>query len=145
MQISYSGIQALKMEEGFRADAYPDGGGTWTIGYGTINVDDKPVQRGMHCTPQEAEIWLMQGLAKAQTAINQACGNIITQHQFDALCSFAYNEGVGAFQNSTMLRKIKARDYKGAAAEFDKWVYIGTTVSPGLVARRKRERCMFEG
>lgn len=144
MQISYMGIQSLKGSEGFRSEAYRDSGGVWTIGYGTTMIDGKPVLGGMTCTEAEADGWLMKDLAKVQTAVNQLCGNIVTQHQFDALCNFVYNEGIQAFEASTMLKKLRARDYKGAAEQFDRWVYVGTTITPGLVARRKRERALFE-
>lgn len=144
MQISHNGLEALKESEGFRANAYPDSGGTWTIGYGTTVVDGKPVMRGMTCTQQQAELWLEADLARTQTVVNRLCGTIVNQNQFDALVNFAYNEGSQAFAGSTMLRKILARDYKGAAAEFPKWDLIGLTHDKGLAARRLRERSLFE-
>lgn len=138
------GIEALKESEGFRANAYPDSGGTWTIGYGTISVDGKPVMRGMTCTQQQAELWLEADLARTQTAVNQLCGTLVNQNQFDALVNFAYNEGWQAFAASTMLKKILKKDFKGAAAEFPRWDLIGLLHDKGLAARRIRERTMFE-
>lgn len=46
MQLSYNGINALKEHEGFRSNAYKDTGGVWTIGYGTIKVEGRPVEPG---------------------------------------------------------------------------------------------------
>ncbi len=69
----------------------------------------------------------------------------LTQGQFDALVSFAFNLGAAALAGSTLLRKLNAGDCAGAAAEFGKWVHADGTVLPGLVTRRARERALFEG
>ena len=45
-------------------------------------------------------------------------GAATTQHQFDAMASLAYNIGMGNFSASTLLRKHKAGDFAGAAAQF---------------------------
>lgn len=145
MQISYMGIQTLKEREGFRAKAYKDGGGVWTIGYGTTKVDGRPVEEGMECTREQAEVWLYQDLASTQTAINQLVRVLLSQHQFDALCLLVYNIGEGAFGKSTMLRKLNTQDYIGAAKEFDRWVYDEGKVVKGLIMRRRIERDIFEG
>jgi lysozyme len=145
MQISYKGLSFLKDQEGFKDTAYKDSGGVWTIGYGTIRVDGKPVVQGMTCTEPQAAAWMESHLASVQTAINQAVRTQLTQHQFDALCSFVYNEGEGAFRSSTLLGKINVNDFIGAGKQFDRWVYVGKNVIPGLIARRRRERDVFEG
>jgi lysozyme len=69
----------------------------------------------------------------------------LNQGQYDALVDFTYNLGPAALQGSTLLRKLNAGDYAGAAAEFPKWCHAGRAVLPGLVTRRARERAMFEG
>lgn len=145
MQISYSGINALKEHEGLRLQAYRDTGGVWTIGYGTIKINGKPVEQGMTCTREQAEQWLYADLAWAQTAVNKLVRATLAQHQYDALVSFVYNIGEEAFTKSTMLRKLNAQDYVGAAKEFDRWVNDNGKVVKGLVARRRIERDMFEG
>jgi lysozyme len=143
MQISYSGLEALKKFEGFRDKAYLDTGGVWTIGYGTTVVDGKPVEAGMTCSEAQAGEWLRVDCATAQTAVNQLVRVPMKQAQFDALVSFTYNVGVNAFRASTLLRKLNNRD-SSASAEFDRWVYDNGKVIPGLAARRKVERSMFE-
>lgn len=67
----------------------------------------------------------------------------LTQNQFDALVSFVYNVGVGAFRTSTLLRKLNNGDYVGAAAEFKRWKFGGGKELPGLVRRRKAEEQLF--
>jgi lysozyme len=145
MQISYVGINALKEHEGFRAKAYKDTAGVWTIGYGTIKIDGRPVEEGMECTQEQATQWLYADLAWAQTAVNQMVRVPLHQNQFDALVSFVYNEGETQFSKSTLLRKLNLQDFIGAAKEFDKWVISGGKVTKGLVSRRAVERSMFEG
>lgn len=144
MMISQRGVDALKQYEGYRSKAYQDSVGVWTIGYGTTKIEGKPVEPGMTCTPEEAELYLRADLAWAQTAVNQLVKFQLTQPMFDALVSFVYNVGETAFKNSTMLKKLNAGDYAGAANEFDRWVYAGGKLLPGLVSRRKLERTMFE-
>ena len=143
MQISYNGLVFLKDQEGFRKLAYKDGGGVWTIGYGTTRVDGKPVEAGQTCTEAQAALWLQADLAWAQSAVNKLVKVPLKQTAFDALVSFVYNIGEEAFRSSTMLRKINLRDLS-ASAEFDRWVHDNGKVVPGLVSRRHRERQMFE-
>ena len=64
-------------------------------------------------------------------------------NQFSALVCFSYNVGLGTFSKSTMLRKLNDGDYRGAAAEFDRWVKGGGRTLPGLVRRRNAEKTLF--
>lgn len=133
----------LKDEEGFRAEAYRDTGGVWTIGYGTTHVEGKPVNAGMTCTQAQAELWLHADLAATQTFLNQL-RLTLTQNQFDALVSFVYNIGQGAFLKCQMLSLIRGGKLSESAKQFDRWNLDNGRVIPGLVARRRRERCLFE-
>ena len=71
----------------------------------------------------------------------------IDENQYDALVSFIFNVGAGAFHRSTLLRRIRARELLSGNAdveqEFSRWVRAGGVVSRGLVARRKREAAHF--
>jgi lysozyme len=49
------------------------------------------------------------------------CKVELTVDQKVALLDFIYNVGSGNFRSSTLLKKLNAGDYAGAAAEFDKW------------------------
>ena len=69
----------------------------------------------------------------------------LTDGQKAALLSMAFNLGRKQLCGSTLVKKLNMRDYKGAAEEFDRWVYAGGKRLPGLVARRASERAMFEG
>ena len=67
----------------------------------------------------------------------------LTSAQFDALTSFTFNLGAGALAESTLLKKLNARDYAGAQKEFGRWVHAGGEVLAGLVRRRAAEAKLF--
>lgn len=149
-------VQLIKKWEGLyrkRADglieAYRDPVGIWTIGYGSINHMDlgRPIQPGDTITEATAERWLELEVEEAADDLNLLCQVPLTQGMFDALVSFIYNIGVGAFGESTLLKKLNRSDYEGTAREFDRWVH-GTDngfrrVLPGLVNRRNDEEALF--
>jgi len=124
--------------------AYPDpgtGGDPWTIGWGTTGPD---IKRGLVWTQQQCDERFGQDLARFAAKVAAVIGGApTTQHQFDAMVSFAYNVGVGNLQSSTLLRKHKAGDYAGAAAEFAKWDKAAGRVLPGLDRRRAAEAQLY--
>jgi len=65
--------------------------------------------------------------------------------QFDALVSFTYNVGAGALAGSTLLKKVNAQDFEGAALEFHKWNKGGGKVLAGLTRRRASESLLYQG
>lgn len=140
MRLSPTGLDLIKSHDGLRLSAYQDVVGVLTIGYGhTSNV--KP---DMAISEQEAEEILRRDVSLFEKAVNDLVTVPLNQNQFDALVSFAFNLGRGALQRSTLLSKLNARDYGGAAAEFDRWINAGGKPWPGLVRRRKEERELFE-
>ena len=68
----------------------------------------------------------------------------LNQNQFDALVSLAYNIGVGAFVNSTLLRLLNTGDTQAASAQFAHWIYSNGQKLDGLAARRAAEAELFE-
>ena len=140
MQISQKGIDLIKKSEGLRLKTYQDAVNVWTIGYGHT---DKSIHEGMTITSEEVEKILAQDLKTFETGVTNFVKVPITQNQFDALVSFAFNLGLGALGESTLLRKLNSKDYQGAAAEFGKWVHAGKKVLPGLVTRRQSEENLF--
>ncbi|BEO21897.1 lysozyme [Serratia marcescens] len=144
MQISKSGIELIKRFEGLRLKAYQDSVGVWTIGYGwTQPVDGKKVGPGMQIDQATADRLLKCGVVQYEQGVNQLVKVKITQGQFDALVSFAYNLGLRSLSTSTLLKKLNDGDKQGAADEFGKWVNAGGKRLDGLVARRAAEREMF--
>ncbi|WP_337047388.1 lysozyme [Serratia liquefaciens] len=144
MQISKTGIELIKRFEGLRLKAYQDSVGVWTIGYGwTQPVDGKKVGPGMQIDQATADRLLKCGIVQYEQGVNQLVMVKITQGQFDALVSFAYNLGLRSLSTSTLLQKLNAGDKQGAANEFGRWVNAGGVKRHGLVTRRAAERELF--
>jgi len=138
-RISDSGLEMLKQFEGLRLKAYQDSAGVWTIGYGHT----KTAYPGMVITRSEAERLLRQDLQRFEKGVRDRVSVPLTQNQFDALVSFSFNVGVGAFSKSTLLKRLNQKDYAGAKQEFRRWVYAGGRRLQGLVNRRNKEANLF--
>ncbi|WP_340608317.1 lysozyme [Xenorhabdus bharatensis] len=142
MEISTKGLECIKQYEGLKLKAYPDpatGGIPWTIGYGHT----KDVKLGQVITEQQAETFLHDDLQLTYIILESAVKVSLTQGQVDALCSFIFNCGAGNFVRSTLLKKLNAGDYQGAADEFQRWNKAAGKVMNGLTKRRASERQMF--
>lgn len=146
MKISDAGLSLIRTFEGLSAKAYRCPAGILTIGYGhTFNVT-----KDMKITQKEAELLLLSDLSYFEKDVTNLLNNCsCTQSQFDALVCFAFNIGVNALAASTLLKKFKAGDIRGAADEFLKW---NKATSPdtykkieikGLTLRRQAERRLF--
>lgn len=139
MKTSDRGIQAIEGYEGIRLKAYLDSVNVPTIGVGhTLGV-----HMGDVITKEQAEEFLRADLEDAEYAVNKYVLMPINQSQFDALVSFVFNLGSGAFKGSTLLKRLNAGLYQEAANEFLKWNQAGGKVLAGLAARRAAERAMF--
>ena len=145
MKISEKGLSMIERFEGCLLKASNKRDGVWTIGYGqTGSYYGKRVRRGMTTTKALAHAWLRDHSIKTyEDAVTQAVKVPLNQNQFDALVSFTYNVGVGAFKQSTALRKLNAGDYAGAADALTMWTKCRRKVLAGLVRRRKEERALF--
>lgn len=144
MQTSEKGIAVIKQFEGCKLTAYQDSVGVWTIGYGwTQPVDGKPIRAGMTIKQETAERLLKTGLVSYESDVSRLVKVDLTQGQFDALVSFTYNLGARSLSTSTLLRKLNAGDYAGAADEFLRWNKAGGKVLNGLTRRREAERALF--
>lgn len=140
------GMNLIKKWEGCKLEAYLCPAGVATIGYGmTYYPTGKKVQLGDKITQQQADEmfkWLVEN--KYETPVKMQLGEtyaILNNLSVDALVSFAYNVGVKAFAQSTLLKKIKADklDFCGIQKEFNKWVKSAGKVLPGLQKRRVDE------
>lgn len=130
-------IQLIKRFEGLYLKAYVCPAGVLTIGYGHT----RGVKPGEEINEMQAELYLMEDVEACEIQLNYLTLPI-NQHQFDALCSFIFNLGIGNFMQSTLLKKLKAGD-KTAADEILRWDKSGGKVLPGLTARRKAEYDLF--
>ncbi len=142
--ISKTGVDLISSFEGIRLDAYDDGVGVWTIGIGTtIYPNGVKVKKGDKCTLEQAKSYFAHDLKSFEKTINDSVKVPLSQNQFDALVSLTYNIGQTAFSNSTLLKKLNAKDYQGAADQFLRWNKGGGKVMKGLVRRREAERALF--
>ena len=144
MHISPCGIDLICNFEGLRLNAYDDGVGVWTIGYGTTKYPNGiRVKRGDTCTLEQAKSYMQHDLKKFEQTVNSAVNVPINQNQFDALVALAYNIGTNAFKNSTLVKRLNEGNYKAAANQFDVWVNAGGKRVQGLVNRRAIEKALF--
>lgn len=130
----------IKEFEGLEFVAYPDpgtGGDPWTIGFGHTSG----VRPGDVCTEAQAHDWLVEDLAWVVDAINSRTKVELPQSVFDALCSFVYNVGAGAYGDSTLLRRLNAGEdpVPVLVQELPRWVNGGSGPMPGLIRRRAAE------
>lgn len=142
--LSNAGLGFIQSWEAFRAEKYPDQGGRWTIGWGHL------IKAGEHfpepLTHQQGLHLLLADVASTELGLSGLCHEVeLNQEQFDALCSFAFNCGLGAFYFSTLCRLLKAGDFAGAAEQFHLWDHVGKVESRGLENRRLAERDVFLG
>jgi lysozyme len=144
MVVSIFGVDLICSFEGKRLTAYDDGVGVWTIGFGTtIYPNGIKVKKGDTCTLDQAKLYMAHDLKKFEQAVNGAVNIRLNQNQFDALVSLAYNIGTGAFNKSTLVKKLNAGDIRSAADQFDVWVNAGGKRMQGLVNRRQKEKALF--
>ena len=146
LRISEKGIGLIKDVEGFSAVPYQDVAGIWTIGYGHKILETDPYYPYgpvREISREHAEMLLIADLWNAENCISRNVKVPVTANQYDALVSFIYNIGCGAFSSSTMLKKINANQIEDAGEEFKRWIYANKKEVAGLVTRRARERVLF--
>lgn len=126
--------------EGCALMSYQDIKGVWTIGFGHTGPD---VHENLVWTPAQAATALAQDLGMAEAGVRDTRVPL-TQHQFDALVSLAYNIGIHAFANSSLVALLKNGEPEAAAMQFLRWSHVNGQVVPGLLRRRRAEMDWFE-
>lgn len=144
LSISKKGLSMIAGFESFAPKAYYYPAGVLTIGYGHTgtNVQGQALQESDTVTQEQAMQLLNEDILWAEKAVNKQSLEL-SQNQFDALVSFVFNVGANAFAHSTLLKKLKAGDFEGAADEFLRWNKAGGKVLRGLTVRRETERKLF--
>lgn len=139
MIISEKGLELIKSFESLELKAYLCSAKKWTIGYGHT----RGVKQNDRISHEQANCFLMQDLYQVERSINRLVKVKLNQNQFDALCSLVFNIGVAAFNQSTLLAKLNAGDYVGAAEQFKRWNRAGNIILAGLIRRRQAEEDLF--
>ena len=147
MNISKTGIQLVKDFEGLRLNAYRCSANVPTIGYGSCFYPDKSnVKMGdVLRDKEEAEILLINTLEDYDIYVSKYTKSVkLTQYQFDALVSFAFNVGLGNLSKSTLLKMVLSNpNDPNIALEFVKWNRGGGVVLKGLTKRRQKEAELY--
>ncbi len=142
-KISDFGLKFIKTYEGFRASATELESGQIIIGYGHALLDEEETT----ISRAEAENLLLHDLHMYEALVNEHVYAPISQNQFDALVSFAYNIGVSAFLSSSVLHNLNAGQIILAANGFDEWIKGRLAdriyVIDALVRRRTAEKALF--
>lgn len=150
MQPSQNVMEFIKEQEGCVLHSYQDQAGIWTIGIGsTMHKDGSRVKQGETIDEAQAMDLLSWEVNNKSTAVSNLTKSIdLNQNQYDSLVSFAYNVGIGALTNSTLLKKVKINPNDPTIRdEFMKWNKItvnGKKVeNQGLTNRRKKEADLY--
>ncbi len=125
--------------EGCRLSAYKCSAGVWTIGYGHTEA----VREGDVCTEEQANAWLIDDIRETQTLLAHYVNVPVSEGEFVALVSLAFNVGVSALMKSKLLRKLNSGDREGAADEFLDFDLANGKRIAGLTRRRKEEHDLF--
>lgn len=136
---NHEGLKLLTTFEGCRLDAYDDSVGVWTIGYGHT----KGIHEVMTITQAQAEQFLQEDLEIFESYVEDGIQVDVNEDQFSALVCFCFNVGAEGFGSSTLLRKLNAGDYQGAAEQFPVWNKGGGKPMLGLTRRRLAEQAFF--
>jgi lysozyme len=141
MKLSQAGLDLIKRFEGCKLKAYRDAVGIWTIGYGHTGPN---VHDGLTITQKQADDILAQDVGRFASGVAANVRVSLTQSEFDALVSFAFNVGLGAFKTSTLLRLLNDNaDRNVVASQFLRWNKAGDKVLEGLTKRRNAEKALF--
>jgi len=144
MKTGIEGIIIIKKWETFIGEVYKCPAGLPTLGYGHV------VLKGENFPPQitesQAHTLLQKDLERFENGVNKLQLSL-TQAQFDACVSLAFNIGTRAFLRSTLARKLKAHNYLGASKEFIRWnkatINGKKQILKGLTNRRIDETKLF--
>ena len=158
MKVSDKCISMIRHHEGVRFRPYRCPAKLWTLGVGHVlyplqgrlPLDQRQdfrlqAQDDRTFTTEEVDGILHNDLVRFERGVTTLCPISLTQGQFDSLCSFSFNCGLGTLQRSTLRQKLLRGETEDAAQELLKYVIGGGRVLPGLVKRRQDERAVFLG
>lgn len=141
--ITFEDTQIIRGFEGYRNTAYPDpatGGDPWTIAWGLTGSWVTP---GLTLTDEECKQKFMERINSTCSKLDSLIKINVTKNQYIAVLSLTWNVGLGNLSSSTLLKKLNAGDYAGAADQFLVWNKAAGKVLDGLTKRREAERTLF--
>jgi len=145
MKVNAEGYALLKKFEGCVLKAYKCPAGVWTIGFGnTFYEDGTKVKEGDVITQQRADELAKYIVEQFATSIRAMIKQQLSENQFSACVSLAYNIGTGGFKKSSVLRKLNANPTDPTIADsFRLWNKGGGVILKGLVRRREAEIALY--
>jgi lysozyme len=148
MKVTNKGLSLLKKLEGWRNHPYLDSAGVATIGYGnTFYLDGKRVSMQDSPITQDEGVKLLKSiLAHFERGVWDAVSSVCLEpNQFDALVIFAYNVGLHAFKNSTLLKRVLSNpnEEEEIDYQFSRWNKAGGVKNKGLIKRRNQEVWLY--
>ncbi len=144
-RVNEAGLALIRRFEGLFLRPYICPAGWWTIGYGaTRGIDGAPVTAAHRAiTADEADALLRRDVNVAELGVARLCPVALTDNQYAALASFAFNCGTGALQRSTLRQVVNRGDHAEVRREFMRWTRGGGRELPGLVRRRRAEAGLY--
>lgn len=145
MKLDTNGYKLIQQFEGLKLNAYKDSAGIPTIGYGNITyIDGTKVKMGDSITHEKADQTFKYYADKFAKEVDKYVLASVNQNQFNSMVSFAYNIGINAFKNSTLLKKVNNNSCDPTIKnEFLRWVNAGGKRIQGLVNRRIKESELY--
>jgi len=156
MKVSDKALGVIKHHEGTRQRPYRCPARLWTIGIGHVMYPEQgrlklEERDGFALRQEDDRLWSMEevngilasDLQRFERGVESLVPVSLTQGQFDGLCSFSFNCGLGTLQRSTLRQKVLRGDMEGAAEEFLKYCMAGGKPLKGLQNRRIDERALF--
>jgi lysozyme len=145
-EVSKDCVELVKSFEGFFSKPYLCPAKVPTIGYGTILYPngEKVALNDTPCTVEQATEWMQFELNQKAKEVDAMTTDTVTQSQFDALVSFAYNCGSNALKGSTLLKRVNANPNDATIRDaFMMWVKADGKTLNGLVRRRTAEADLY--
>ena len=140
MNVSKQGLEFIKSFEGCKLSAYLCSAKVPTIGYGHTDG----VYLGQTVTREKADELLKSDLVRFEAIVTKLLKLKVSQNQYDALVSFAFNCGEGNLAKSTLLKLVNEGKHREAGAQFLRWDKAAGVVVAGLTRRRQAEKELFE-
>jgi lysozyme len=141
--LTYKGVNFIIKHEGMRRDVYRDIAGYLTVGVGHLVLPSDNLVEGQIISEDRVHYLLLKDTYEASRAVDNCVTAPLSRNQYDALVSFVYNVGVGAFCGSTLVKKLNQENYASVPTQLLRWVHAGGKKSKGLVNRRNYEINLF--
>lgn len=146
MKLDKKGYDLIKEFEGLKLKPYLCSAQVPTIGYGStyyengkkVKLTDAPI------TKERADELFQIVADDFAKRVSPLVKKPLTQNQFNSIVSFAFNLGVRALQNSTLLKLVNINPNDAMIAkEFLRWNKVNKVPVQGLTNRRIKESALY--